>query len=273
MLLSRKFLRKIKEFQICFQPTPGYLYKYFPLREANKQDWLNIKTVLEESKLHFSRLKDFNDPFDCFPIYITPDKDLPSWIKRLRREGRYPAKEIDEAERSWRKKDEKCSKIRESFGDGVQKNINEEIGICCFSKKPDDLLMWAHYASYHKGVCFEFEAVLNTPFFGEAQGISYKSNRPTVNIFTIDSHNATDHIFLTKSDHWKYESEYRIMDPNKPPGFHQFPIEHLKGIILGSRIDSNYEIQIRKILEKNSRVKLKRAELDQKQYKINIITI
>lgn len=35
-------------------------------------------------------------------------------------------------------------------------NISKK-GVCCFSEKWDDLLMWAYYADGHKGFCLEFD--------------------------------------------------------------------------------------------------------------------
>ena len=32
-------------------------------------------------------------------------------------------------------------------------------GVCCFSEKVDDLLMWGHYADKHKGFCLELSTV------------------------------------------------------------------------------------------------------------------
>jgi len=61
--------------------------------------------------------------------------------------------------------------------EGMRKDVQKEIdnaGITCFSKVRDDILMWAHYADKHKGLCFEFDGSDNCIFFGEAQPVKYE---------------------------------------------------------------------------------------------------
>ena len=248
-----------------------FLYKYFPLRKDNKDDLLHVRSVLEENILYFSSLEDFNDPFDCCPVYDAPLENFQYWIEQLSENNKYKKTELEKVKNNWQEGRITQSQLIENIKFKIQKAINEELGICCFSEKPDSLLMWGHYASLHTGVCFEFKRTPNMPFFGEALQVRYESDcRPKVNIFKRSQDIATD-TFLTKSSSWKYESEYRIIGPNRKPGeTHKFPKECLIGIILGARIEQKNEIIVKEIIKDNHAILIKKAKLDDSLYKINI---
>ena len=38
----------------------------------------------------------------------------------------------------------------------IYKTVNENLGAFCLTEKPDDLLMWAHYADHHRGAVASF---------------------------------------------------------------------------------------------------------------------
>lgn len=58
--------------------------------------------------------------------------------------------------------------------------LSQQIGILCLSEKPDDILMFSHYAKHHTGICLKFEATDDTEFFGAAQQVNYRSEYPVV---------------------------------------------------------------------------------------------
>ncbi|MBY0506072.1 MAG: DUF2971 domain-containing protein [Bryobacteraceae bacterium] len=47
------------------------------------------------------------------------------------------------------------------FLDGLFGNFFNHSAVACFSERPDDFLMWSHYAGGHAGVCLEFEAEID----------------------------------------------------------------------------------------------------------------
>lgn len=249
------------------------LYKYLPLRNDNQEDLSRIRSVIDENMLYFSCLKDFNDPFDCSPIYGSPREDFEYYFKRLSESNKYSIDELNRMRTNWKQGDrETQEKLIDKVNSKMWIYINEELGICCFSGKPDSLLMWAHYASCHTGVCFEFNRTPNAAFFGEVLKVRYKPYRPKVNMFK-QSQDATVNIFLTKSSDWKYETEYRIIGPHRKPGqTHQFPKEYLKGIILGAKIKKENEATLRNIIEGHYSIAIKKAKLDDCKYKIVIET-
>jgi hypothetical protein len=65
--------------------------------------------------------------------------------------------------------------------------------------------MWSHYARHHTGFVVGFHAAHE--FFGPTVSpVIYSSDRPKVNPFEARHEGA---LAYTKSEHWKYEQEYR----------------------------------------------------------------
>ncbi|PSU20403.1 hypothetical protein CTM97_17930 [Photobacterium phosphoreum] len=96
-------------------------------------------------------------------------------------------------------------------------------GIISLSETPDNLLMWSHYAGNHKGAVIEFTIdesdpfnlfnVCHIPISSDAtlRKVNYRKNRKApLNNSLEDLRN---HYYLTKSDEWIYEKEYRYIFP------------------------------------------------------------
>ncbi len=258
-----------------YNKNNDFLYKYFPLRKDRDDDLGYIKKVLENNVLYFSCLKSFNDPFDCCPVYVQPtSKDRQLLLQRKHSEG-YSEADVEKAKNIY----DRNKKINlEGFELRMSQNIHEEIGICCFSKKPDNLLMWAHYASCHAGVCFEFKRCIEYPFFLEAQQVHYRLGRPKVNPLRrnvdgrVDNKTIND-IFFSKSSDWKYESEYRIVNQKRSPGEeHKFPSQCLSGIIFGAKMEKEHGEVLKEIAIKR-KLTIKKAVLDKAKYQIGLKNI
>jgi hypothetical protein len=107
----------------------------------------------------------------------------------------------------------------------------EKMGLFCMSKRCDHLLMWAHYAQNHTGLCFVFDAA--NEFFGRAQEIRYARDYPKVQYLRASKQLITEATLLTKAGVWRYEREWRVVEHEKGPGSYRFPPEALVGVILG----------------------------------------
>jgi len=155
----------------------------------------------------------------------------------------------------------------------MKREIEQNIGICCFSAQKDNLLMWSHYASGHTGVCFQFETSPFTEFFGEALSVGYQENRPVVNIFHPDDDFNMQQMFLTKNSKWRYEEEFRMIGPHRHPGkAHKFPKYLLRGLIFGAKALQENESLLKDYLKRcyEGRIKLYRAGLSQNNYSLDI---
>ncbi|WP_323905511.1 DUF2971 domain-containing protein [Aeromonas veronii] len=108
------------------------------------------------------------------------------------------------------------------------KDIINIYGIIAMSETPRNLLMWAHYANEHKGICIGYKADLfdDLAHCPESR-LNLESKRPKkVNYDNIRPHETKskcndinelikelENHFTTKSDEWIYEKEHRYIIP------------------------------------------------------------
>lgn len=204
-----------------------YKYQACPSDDQEKKDW--VRQILVEHQLFLPSRKCFNDPFDCLvPSFLqTPATVLKRFVEE-RVERVSPSAAEDE-------------KVREVLRlmsvdrlEDLHKYLQDEVdraGVVCFSKVRDDILMWAHYADKHRGLCFEFDGSNNRRFFGEAQPVEYEDYTPIP--IGEDSDRQVTRVILTKSKHWSYEREYRIVRPGEAGRKAPFPPGLLTGVIFG----------------------------------------
>jgi hypothetical protein len=209
-----------------FETLPYYKYQAFPAGDGEKQRW--VRDTLVEHKLFFASRTTFNDPFDCVvPCLLqTPGTFHKRYVEELL-DDKFP-----DAPDDWRAKREQLMSVKALKGmrEDVQKII-DNVGITCFCKVRDDILMWAHYADKHKGLCFEFDGSENCIFFSDAQQVNYEDF--TNVLLGEDSGTTMQRIILTKSKHWSYEREYRIFRPDMAGQKLDYPVELLTGVIFG----------------------------------------
>ena len=115
----------------------------------------------------------------------------------------------------------------------VLEQREKNVGMCCFSEYPDNILMWSHYANNHTGICLKFFNNSNA-FFKYAQKVHYSRKYPKKNYFSVNDNNYYKYSLLTKAVQWKYEKEWRlIITEREKHKKYIFPIELLDGIIFG----------------------------------------
>lgn len=99
-------------------------------------------------------------------------------------------------------------------------------GVISLTESPDNLLMWSHYAEDHQGVVIELDIDQSDPFqlFNVAHiatssdamfdKVNYRKKRPYDGLFLAASiQEIAKHYYLTKSDEWMYEKEWRYIIP------------------------------------------------------------
>lgn len=98
--------------------------------------------------------------------------------------------------------------------------------VFCVAEMHDNLLMWAHYSKDHTGAVIEFECLpdLDTPLCA-ARKVNYVAKPPFIAehldeyVRYITGQAILNHeisiydLCLSKSDHWKYEQEWRVFIP------------------------------------------------------------
>ncbi len=216
-----------------FKTMPLYKYQPCPGNDDDRKEW--VRQILVEHQLFFASRRCFNDPFDCVvPSFL----EVPgTFLKRFVEESverNFPSAADTEKVRMM----EKLMSVSalEGLRTGLQKDV-DGAGMLCFSAARDDILMWAHYADKHRGLCFEFDGSDNCLFFGEAQPVEYEDYTPIP--LGEDKNRQMSRVILTKAKHWCYEREYRIVRPGKAGTKLSYPVEFLTGIIFGCMMPHN----------------------------------
>lgn len=165
------------------------------------------------------------------------------------------------------------------------KNTIENLGICSFSQKKNNQLMWSHYADEHRGLCIEFDVreILNRNSDLSFAFVNYQSELPELKlaeefIVALESlkkgfdNIASDEfrkILKTKSIDWSYESEARIIKLEY--GVIKFSPECILSISFGLRTSKKDILNIRKLLNHKdySHVKWFRAKKSSINYDLD----
>ncbi|MFT4850852.1 MAG: hypothetical protein ACI83B_003413 [Sediminicola sp.] len=218
------------------------VYKYLPVSEGSK-------AILVDGTLKFSSKDDFNDPFDCITTYdiegsmdyLESRKDIIlAASKHLKLS---PSQRIEQKRKMY-------YGIKNSIASGeFHKGVIGRVGICCFSNRADNILMWSHYAKNHTGFVIEFNVNPNDPAGNMSNvekkligyDVIYQDNMPIIKAGTRDF-DAVKSVFLTKSTDWTYEQEYRVLTTEKGPGIHAYDINLVNRIIAGVKMSpSDYQ--------------------------------
>lgn len=219
-----------------------------------------VKPVLEDCKLWFSSPAYFNDPFDCkiYP-HIPSDEELALYLA-THAENATPA-------------DYKI--IREGikkFGPRLAKQAIDDVmnksGVKCFTPNNANILMWSHYANSHKGICLEFDTLVDPEFFVYPINVVYSEEYP--NLEFTDKKFTTD-VLRTKSKDWEYEQEVRICKPQF--GYYCFNPESLRSVIFGCNTEADKQSQIIEIVRRNmslNHVRFYKCHTHPNQFKLEI---
>ena len=223
-----------------------YRYKYAPF------DAGALKMVTEGT-IKFSDPRQFNDPFDCFPIYGTqslhrvPNQKSNLFRAAGNRRGYSPAQRLQ-------RKGEFVARLKARVEDGsFASDILNRIGIVCLSKNPLNILMWSHYANFHKGMVLEFRI----PVLGDDSmetrlsellvptEVSYVKERPHIELAESDGTSnlaMATKALCTKCDIWEYEEEERVIALNRLPGIYPYARDEiLSSVIAGMKMpESDY---------------------------------
>lgn len=209
------------------------LFKYGTVNQHSEE-------LFCSGRVFFQAPRNLNDPFECSPEFTFNGTD-DDFIEYLTREKqKRDGVSLEKARKEMREvfiSDKvflpyKLEMVRQN----LYQSLSTDIGIYCLSERYDSLLMWAHYADKHQGFCIEFEANETTPFFGSAQKVRYSDTYPVVDFFNTSSDDQVDQIFLTKSEDWRYENEWRIVDHENGSGIREYPEALMKSVTFGLRM-------------------------------------
>lgn len=225
------------------RPEVNKLYKYRPFSAMALR-------MLANNELYFAASNAFNDPFDCRARKDFEFNDSDELISKMAPlEAAHQGITLEDAIaylKGVAATREATHDYKRTKSELFQKLVLQSFGICSFSEISNDILMWSHYSDGHKGFCIEFSRTdenmltwarpVDYPVNNDFPFIDYWKTKPEEQIEEFTK------IVLTKSEHWCYEKEWRILDrPQYTDGAYvghtsKYPENMLSGIIFGARM-------------------------------------
>ena len=221
------------------------LYKYCPVYDFDNLDKEYAIINALSNQVTFSTRCNFNDLFDSKIDFRVPDKlELKKTYSMLKGNHKRKFKELFLSENGKRN----CADFKRRVNE-----IFDSYLFFCLADKPDNNLMWSHYANSHKGFCLEWDASKIN-----AEPVTYQSKIATFELLNVikmqfgllDSEVVGQKIWKdlkVKLDEWKYEGEHRVQFGNEMTHLVQkendkfsivsYEPEWIKSIIFGCRMD------------------------------------
>jgi hypothetical protein len=246
-----------------------YLYKYRSMASVG------LEELFCQRKIYLNDATKFNDPFECRPALTHHQSSFKrEMLLKEMTKHRFPNADKKTVKKLMKGKGYLLTDpitLARAYEGFVNK-----VGIYCLSEKNDDLLMWSHYSNSHRGLCLQFDASTEITIFWEAFKVIYQEDYPVVNIMDMGKAEEFRKALLTKSTHWEYEQERRIlkMEEEGGPGYYRFAPELLKGVILGARMAVEDRQTLLHWIDKYpTRVSIYQSALNGCRYKLDITEI
>ena len=252
--------------KLLSRPEISHLYKYYP------SGLDRLKSVITRSELYFPDPSQLNDPAEAKPklaklslekicsflhnMFILNNPNLPPDLYQQ-----------NKAQIEFNVSRFGSQKILEE----MSKTLNTEFStlhIYSMSKRPDNMSLWAKYASNHKGYCLEFS---NSGFFAAAREVIYGD---IVNFDPTDPEQRNAFFLFQKTLDWQTEEEVRLVMPRGISSIIQFESNLLTRIIIGQYMPDKKINMIRKWTSMRSpKLTIVRAKYDEFEHKLNFIPI
>jgi len=261
---------KIGEYYMCC--APAYLYKYY-------RDDISKLNTIKSNKMWYSAPIEFNDVFDC-DISIDKKEIFNSSLSLVK-----DKRTVREGSPMWLQLNKTISEAVKNLQQSFE-NMKSSMGIACLSEEYDSLLMWAHYANNHRGICVEYDLLeINKQLtFSPVPMIYSERKNYLTSIDQISTDEDTTKVFVesitTKSPEWSYEKEWRIIRDDVACGSAWSPEKRgallnmisPKSIILGCMTKSEFAEEVRKYCE-DCKINLYKMEKDNSLYQLNKVPI
>lgn len=268
------------------------LYKYMPVQS---EEALERLVAILRGRIYYSSPANFNDPFEMSAMFDAPNQD--EVMTMLDETGPLVDLHLSKSARA-----KIYQQVRATLGTKrvVSREWIESIGVLCLTTSPDDLLMWAHYAQNHTGICLGFDSGFEP--FSTAQPVRYQEGRARVVPLDTASREQqlVEKVLFVKSPHWRYESEWRCIkrpvredekayysdlyrqQPDRcddiaqllasegGPGHYEFDIGALRRIYLGARMRPEWKERVVVAVDADAPfVKLHEMSLDNRYFRLN----
>jgi hypothetical protein len=260
---------------------PKFLYKYRSL--STEQEMARLEQLLLGNEMYWASPSEFNDPFDCAPIFDMPPKAKMRQV--LRRVIKNRGHGEDRRHRRMKEKQARhlSREHYEKMLAAMMPEMNNETAIYSLGADETSVLMWSHYACSHRGVCVRFrrDVLLNyfmpdLPRMATSGGpillpVHYSIERPIIVVGLEESLDLLRKIVLEKADFWSYEKEWRLIHYRGLRGVRECPPVAIDAVILGANIPETDETRIRSMVAKRrAPTRVLRAAMMPRQFRLEI---
>lgn len=258
---------------------PKFVYKYRNAKIEKTDDpeassLTRLQRMIEHGEIYFGSSFEFNDPFDCRPVVTldcSDEKFVQSCVEAARaKHGERGAVLME-------------SHIQSTLGtpedlrhpsnlvrlEKLMANRIAEDGVFCAAERPDNILMWSHYAENFTGVCLE----IDTDEFEYLAEVNYCRERPVINLLPFgDSPEVqVDKALFSKFIVWNYEEEWRAMSRK---GVGTLSEQGITRIIFGQNCGQPVrEILMGYVKNSGKRIQLAEVRPDSRSYRLNIVDL
>lgn len=252
-------------YQCC---APASLYKYY---DDTPEKFASIKN----NKMWYSAPCNFNDVFDC-DISIDDQKVFNEALNL------FPDKRgVRPGSKMWKDfratVQQQLRILRRHFDE-----LKATTGVSCLSESEKSLLMWAHYANNHRGICVEYDLLkINSVLGFTAVPVIYSEGRTCFDCFDPqiiekDTQKLLIQSLTSKSPEWSYEKEWRIVRDQGACGDKWnadkkgalLDMIQPSSITLGCASKPEFEQKVKDYCSSN-KVNLYKMEKDPMQYQLN----
>lgn len=157
------------------------------------------------------------------------------------------------------------SALREEYND-MQEILLKKFRVSCFTTTPYSMLMWSHYANYHKGFCIEYEFSDDIKKYEKILSnilpVIYSNERKNVLnacLQYLENETISEEVvwdiykygLLTKSLDWRYQNEWRLisLDSSITDSKYNCDFFPITKVYLGNRMEPNERTKLIKICQ------------------------
>lgn len=207
------------------RPNISHLYKYCP------SGLDRLKSVITKNQLYLSTSSQLNDPAEAKPklAKLSLEK-ICSFLYNMFVLNN-PGLSTDLYQQTKTQIEYNGSLFgSQKLLEEMSKTLNAELStlrIYSMSKRPDNMSLWAKYASNHKGYCLEFS---NSGLFTAAREVIYGD---IIDFDPADQDQRNAYFLFQKTLDWQTEEEVRLVAPRSTLPIIQFDPTLLTRIIIG----------------------------------------
>ena len=155
---------------------------------------------------------------------------------------------------------------QQKYQDHWRNTLLPGIRVFSVSEERDNLLMWAHYGKDHTGAVLEFWSLPDEDnLLSVARPVQYVTDPPAffsqdefvddiLSVKTLDLSDLARRYAFAKSEHWRYEHEWRVWYPLSESGLYDdIPISdnEFSAIYLGCQARSDFKAEALSVLRRS----------------------